>query len=370
MKTEKPTPHRLLKESKKGKSFVSRDLAGMAVLVAGLVALATMTSTRSLQAFYQGMAVRGFSLTPADAAWQATQAFLWIAVPVGAAAIVAAVLISLVQSKGVIAAEAVRIDLARVNPISGFKNLFSLKTIKGVISATLYLLAGLIFLVLAWKLFAPTVFAQVQMADKAAGAVWYSVGWQSTALLLAVLAPIVFAAAFVEYRLYIREMRMEKHEVKQEHKDHNGNPEIKQRRRQIGEELSGQVQSDIAGSSLILANPTHIAVGIFIHPDYPHLQFVSVRERGNRAKKVIALAEKWGIPVVRDIPVARGVYFKVRRYQFVPVGMTTPITRILLWLKDIERNHAEPPPDSDHDGANAPDSTPHLDGTPPRPPAG
>ncbi len=73
MKTEKPTPHRLLKESKKGKSYVSRDLAGLAVLVAGLVALATMTSTQALQGFYRGMAVRGFSLTPAEAAWQATR---------------------------------------------------------------------------------------------------------------------------------------------------------------------------------------------------------------------------------------------------------------------------------------------------------
>lgn len=348
MKTEKPTPHRLLKESKKGKSYVSRDLAAAAMLVAGLIALATMTSSRALQGFYRGMAERGFTLTPAEAAWQATTAFLWIAVPVGATAIVAAVLVSLMQSRGVIAAEAVRVDLARVNPISGFKNLFSLKTVKSVITATLYLLAGLVFVVLAWKLFAPTVFAQVQMPDKAAGAVWHSVGWRSTALLLAVLAPIVLAAAFIEYRLYIREMRMEKHEVKQEHKDHNGNPEIKQRRRQISDELSAQTQSDVAGSSMILANPTHIAVGIYVHPDYPGIQFVSLRERGKRARNVIALAERVGVPVVRDIPVARAVYARVRRYQFVPAELTTPISRILLWLKDIERNHAaDAAPDAD-----------------------
>ncbi|GEM_PF-3545967 len=55
MKTEKPTPHRLLKESKKGKSFVSRDLAGLTVLVAGLVAMTTMISSRALH---------GLPLTP------------------------------------------------------------------------------------------------------------------------------------------------------------------------------------------------------------------------------------------------------------------------------------------------------------------
>ena len=275
MKTEKPTPHRLLKESKKGKSYVSRDLAGAAVLIAGLVALATATSAGHVHAFYRGMAERGFDLTPAEAAYQATIAFLWMAVPVGVAAIVAAVLISLIQSKGVIAAEAVRIDLARVNPVSGFKNLFSLKTVKGAVTAVLYLLAGTVFAFLAWQLFAPTLFAQVMLPDKAAGALWHSVSWQSTALLLAVLSPIIFGAAFVEYRLYIREMRMDKSEVKQENKDHNGNPEIKQKRRQINDELSAQVQADVAGSTMILANPTHIAVGIYLHPDFPGMQFVS-----------------------------------------------------------------------------------------------
>lgn len=340
MKSEKPTPHRLLKESKKGKSYVSRDLAGATVLVAGLLALATGTSAHRLQAFYRGMAEHGFTLSAADAAWQATVAFLWMAVPVGAAAIVAAVLISLLQSKGVIAAEAVRIDLARVNPISGFKNLFSLKTVKGLVSAVLYLLAGAVFAFLAWQLFAPTVFSQVLLPDKAAGAVWHSVGWKSTALLLGVLSPIFLGAALVEYRLYIREMRMEKSEVKQENKDHNGNPEIKQKRRQINDELSAQTQSDVAGSTMILANPTHIAVGIYLHPDYPGMQFVSVRERGSRARAVIRLAEKQGIPVVRDRAVARAVYFKVKRYQFVPRQLTESVFRIFDWLLDIERQKA------------------------------
>lgn len=345
MKTEKPTPHRLLKESKKGKSYVSRDLAGMAVLIAGLVALATATSASGLVGFYRGMAERGFSLTPAEAASQATQSFLWMAVPVGVAAIVAAVMISLLQSKGVIAAEAVRVDLARVNPISGFKNLFSLKTVKGAVTAVLYLLAGTLFAFIAWQIFAPTLFAQVLMPDKAAGAVWHSVGWKSTALLLGVLSPIVFGAAFVEYRLYIREMRMDKSEVKQENKDHNGNPEIKQKRRQINDELSAQVESDVAGSTLMLANPTHIAVGIYLHPDFPGLQFVSVRERGTRARKAIALAEKHGIPVVRDITVARAVYFSTQRYQFVPKQFTESIFKIFDWLLDIERAKAGVPKD-------------------------
>lgn len=355
MKTEKPTQHRLLEESRKGKSFVSKDLTAAAVLIAGGLALLTATSMRALHGFYSELVARGFDIGVAEATRQATIAFLWMAMPVALACIVAAVLTSLLQSRGVIATKAIRIDLARLNPVNGFKNLFSLKVMKSAIAASLYLLLGGVFVYIAWNLFAADIFAQVRVPAEQAAPVWVSIGWRSLALLLALLAPVFLGVAFMDFLLHIRELRMDKSEVKQEHKDHNGNPEIKQRRRQIGEELSAQVQSDVSQSSLILANPTHIAVGVFIHPDYPSLQFVSIRERGARARAVIALAEKQGVPVVRDIPLARAVYASVRRYQFVPPQLTTAIGRILQWLQDIERAHASGS-GHDHDDAPGPHS--------------
>lgn len=342
MKTEKPTPYRLLEESRKGKSFVSKDLTAAAVLIAGSIALVTATSTRALKGFYLELVARNFHMSVSDAAGKAVLAFLWMALPAVLACIAAAVLSSLLQSRGVIANKAFKIDLARLNPVNGFKNLFSLKVVKAALGASLYLLLGSLFVVVAWHLFAPLVFGQVRIAAEQAGGIWVDVGWRSTALLLAMLAPVYLGAAVLDFRLHIRDLRMDKSEVRREDKDHNGNPEIKQRRRQIGEELSAQVQSDVTSSSLILANPTHIAVGIFIHEDYPSLQFVSVREHGAKARAVIAMAERNGVPVVRDIPVARAVYGKVRRYQFVPPELTSPIGRILQWLQDIEHAHASP----------------------------
>ncbi|HIE5094887.1 EscU/YscU/HrcU family type III secretion system export apparatus switch protein [Stenotrophomonas maltophilia] len=339
MKTEKPTPHRLLEESRKGKSYVSKDLTAAAVLLAGALALLTATPVQPLQAFFQGLVARGFAVGVAEAAQQVTVAFLWMAMPVALASILAAVGVSLLQSRGVIANKALRIDFAKLNPVAGFRNLFSLKVVKSSVAAMLYLLLGLAAAVVAWKLLAPLLFQQVQAPVSQAGAIWRETGWRGFAVFMALLAPVYLAVAVLDYRLYVRELRMDKSEIKQEYKDHNGNPEIKQRRRQLGEELSAQVQSDVVGSSMVLANPTHIAVGIYVHADYPTLQFVSVREKGARARAVIALAEKNGVPVVRDIPVARAVYVGVRRYQFVPPELTHPIARILHWLRDIERAH-------------------------------
>lgn len=346
MKTEKPTPHRLLKESRKGKSFVSKDLSATALLLCGGLALAFGTSTAALRGFYEGLLARGFAVGIAEASGQALRAFLWMAVPVALACIVAAIGISLVQSRGVIANEALKMDFTRLNPVTGFRNLFSMKSVKGLVVAVLYLLLAAAFVVVAWQVFAPVVFAQVRLPDGAAGEVWRSTGWQAIALLLAMLAPVALGAAFLDYRLYIRDMRMDKSEVKQETKDHNGNPEIKQRRRQINDELSAQVQSDVAGSTVMLANPTHYAVGIFVHPDYPGLQFVSVREQGARARAAIALAEKLGVPVVRDVALTRAVFARCRRYHFVSGALVEPVRRLLQWLKDVERMHAPEAPDA------------------------
>jgi len=349
MKTEKPTPHRLLKESRKGKSFVSKDLAATALLLCGGLALAFATSAAALRGFYQGLLARDFNVGIAEAGGQALKAFLWLVVPVAVACIAGAVVISLVQSRGVIANEALKIDLARLNPVAGFRNLFSMKSIKGLVSAMLYLLLAAAFVLVAWQTFAPVVFAQVHLSVPAAIGIWRDTGWKAVALLLAMLSPVALGTAFVEYRLYIRELRMDKSEVKQENKDHNGNPEIKQRRRQINDELSAQVQSDVGSSTMILANPTHFAVGIYVHDDYPGLQFISVREKGARARAVVALAEKLGVPVVRDVPLTRAVYAGGKRYRFVSGALVEPIGRVLQWLRDIERLHAPQAPTDEGD---------------------
>lgn len=340
MKTEKPTRHRLLKEAKKGKSFVSKDLTATMAMGMGVVALTLFTSLRPAAALYRTVVDSGFRLNIADVSWQAVKAFLQMAAPLWVVCTLAIVAVSLLQSRGIIAVEAVRIDLNRLNPVNGVRNLFSLKVLKGAVTAVLYLLLGTVWVVLAWSIFAPLVFAQIHMPATVAGVVWLSVGWRACLLLLATLSPIALGTAFVEFVLFIREMRMDKSEVKQEQKDHEGNPEIKNKRKETGQELSGQIQSDVRNSSMILANPTHIAVGIYVHPDYPGLQFVSVRERGARARSVIALAEHHGVVVVRDVAVARAVYASSRRYGFVSAELTARVGRLIEWLRDVERRNA------------------------------
>ncbi|MGG6549365.1 UNVERIFIED_CONTAM: EscU/YscU/HrcU family type III secretion system export apparatus switch protein, partial [Prevotella sp. 15_C9] len=79
---------------------------------------------------------------------------------------------------------------------------------------------------------------------------------------------VLLLDAIAEYFLTMKDMKMDKEEVKREMKEQEGNPEVKSKRREVHMEiLSEQVKSDIENSRLIVANPTHITIGIYFKPE-------------------------------------------------------------------------------------------------------
>ena len=352
-KTEKPTPQRLKKESRKGKSFNSRDLVAAAVLWAGLPAIVLLGSLMPVAHLYMDIVRGGFSITPAAAALGALKALLLALAPVFLACVASVVLCSLWMSGGMIASEAIRFDLNKLNPINGFKNLFSVRVVKDLLRTVLYIVCCALFAWWAIALWGPQLFSQIHATDAQLAALWQHVALRFALGLLVALAPVYLFTAWLDHVLFIREMKMEKHEVKRENKENEIKPEVKQRRQQISDELSAQVQADTRGSTVVLANPTHIAVGIFLMDDDMPMPFVSVRERGARARKVIALAEAHGVPVVRDIKLARAIYSSTRRYRFVNDRNIDAVMAVVRWLRDVERA-GKPPEDGDATPAEPP----------------
>ena len=351
-KTEKPTQQRLKKEGRKGKSYNSRDLSAAAMLLGGLPAIVLLGSMQRVGALYVDIASHSARLSPHVAAMAALKGLLVALAPVLLICVVLIVLLSLWMSKGIVAAEAVRLDFTRLNPVSGFKNLFSLRVVKDLVRTLLYLLFASLFCWLAIGIWGPDLFALVRATPGQLAMAWAKLSLSFSLGLLAALAPVYLLTGWVDHLLYIREMKMEKHEVKREHKDNETKPEVRQRRRDIADELSAQVQADTLGSKVVLANPTHIAVGLFVMDDGPVMPFVSVREKGRRARKVIALAEANGIPVVRDIRLARAVYFNSQRYRFVQSEQLDAVMNLVTWLRDVERAGAPHASDgSDKPGA-------------------
>nr|WP_282490723.1 MULTISPECIES: EscU/YscU/HrcU family type III secretion system export apparatus switch protein [Providencia] len=336
-KTEQPTRKRLEEAKKKGQSFKSKDFIVACLTLGGILYLVSFSSFDE----FMGM-IRIFlqsenpqSITDySKAVFMLGMKFL---LPFIALCVFISALPALLQVGFVLATEALKLNLSALNPVQGVKKLFSLRTIKDTIKTLLYLSCFIIAITIVWKNNKELLFSQVNGDLFGVAIVWEKLLFSLVIICLGCSLIILLLDALAEYFLTMKDMKMDKEEVKREMKESEGNPEIKARRREIHMEiLSEQVKSDIENSRLIVANPTHIAIGIYFRPDLSPIPLISVRETNQKALAVRAYAEKVGVPVITDIKLARRIYKTHRRYDFVCLEEIDEVLRLLVWLEEVE----------------------------------
>lgn len=337
-KSEKPTPKRLRDAAKKGQTLKAKDLVISCLMIGGIGYLVTDMALIEVMTMYRRAIASGFELDGQTYAL----ALLWIALrsvlPVLLVCILAGAVPALLQTGMALAMEAFKLNLGAVNPVNGFKKLFSLRTVKDLIKAMLYLAGFVVAGWSVWRMERQKVFAQLHASPLELFQVWADLLLTVVLVFLGCIALIVALDTLCEYWLHIRELKMDKQEVKRETKEQEGNPEVKMRRRDLHRELlSEQVKSDVAGSRVIIANPTHIAVGIYFRPEVTLMPFISVIETNQRALAVRAYAEKKGVPVVTDVPLARSLFRSGQRYSFVQGDEIEQVLRLLAWLEQVEQ---------------------------------
>lgn len=338
-KTEKPTPHKLKESAEKGDSYSSKDAISATIIIGGVVALSSI-SMGDVAELFKDFLARGDGISVQYVAAESLKLFLRLVLPVIGICMLCAIIPSLLQSKFVLAFEALEIKFDSLNPVNGFKNIFSMKTIKELVKALIYLVLFGFVVVSFFNFYQRMLLGLIYVQPETIGAIWLKAGTSIVLLCMLAFAVVIVFDGIADYMIYIKKQKMDKHEVKQEHKEMEGDPEVKARRKELHQELlSAQDRLDIEQSNFILANPTHIAIGIFVDSEKTFMPFVSLAAKGERALAIIHYAEKQGVPVVRDILVARRLIKEVRRYTFVSVDMVEPIYRILIWLREVELAH-------------------------------
>ncbi len=268
-KTEKPTQKKLRDSAKKGETYKSRDMIAACILGAGLLFMTTL-SFSDVEMIFRDFVMRGENISPAYATSKILMLFLELTIPFVGVCIVATVLPSLLQSKFTLAFEAIKFNLSALDPISGFKKIFSQKTVKEFVKALIYFLVFNVVIYMFYREYNNVLYSLVYAQTSSIAAIWLEGGVMLVLLCLGAFLFIILLDGIVDYYLYIKELKMEKHEVKQEYKEQEGNPEVKHRRRELHQEiLSAQTRNDIEQSNFILANPTHIAIGVYASKGSP-----------------------------------------------------------------------------------------------------
>lgn len=335
-KTEKPTAKRLRQAREKGDSPRSAALAQAVGFVAALsVAPAALTAL----AARAGSLLREAIARP-DAPLGAFEVALTVTsltVPLLLATALASAVVSFVQTGGAIAPSRLTPSFDRLNPATGAKNLFTLERALGVVRSLAAALFVAYFTYRTLVTFAPDVaygVGELSAATPLVSGLGKRIAW-AAALFGLGLGALDF---LVTYRAFLQRNRMTKEEVKREFRESEGDPEVKAaRRRAHREALAGSTLNAVKNATVLIVNPTHLAVALEYDEERDQAPKIVAQGAGDLAKLMIEAARAYGVPCVRDVPVARALS-ELEVGEEIPEALYEAVAAILreIWQSESE----------------------------------
>jgi type III secretion protein U len=256
-----------------------------------------------------------------------------IMAPVLGVAIVAAIAANVSQFGFLFSFESLAPSLERISPAAGFKRIFSMKQVVELIKSVLKIifLSALLYLVLK-----EAVASYIYTLDCGLSCfVNVSTAVLQKILTYTALAFIVVALADFAYQRHshTKSLMMTKEEVKREYKESEGDPHIKGMRKQLAHEL---IMSDSGGatrkSTALVVNPTHFAVAFRFKEGETPLPLVVAKGRNANAHFLRANAEEAGVPVFRNVRLARTLYAEVEVGEYIPDDLFDAVAEVLVWV--------------------------------------
>lgn len=229
-------------------------------------------------------------------------------------------------------------DIERINPIKGFSRLFSKKslieTAKGIFKFVV--LIAITFSVIKGVLpsFLGFLFSDVPSSLMFSKSLIVKLGFS----LLLGLGVIALADFTWEKWSYRKKTMMTKQEAKQEAKEKDGNPEIKNKIRQIQRQMSQKrMMNDVKKADVIVTNPTHISVALKYDGEAMVAPAVMAKGADHLAIKIREIAKENDIPIVENIMLARTLYKTVKVGHGVPRTLYRAVAEVLAFVYKLRR---------------------------------
>ena len=326
---------------------MSRDVVAVSTLLGSLVMLKVM-STLALEKAgdifescfslianaYPGL----LSNVSQQLASQCMMTVLVVAGPFLAVTALLAVVATFAQTRLLVTTEPLRPKLSKLNPIEGFKRLFSLRSLvelaKNLIKIT-------ILLVLIYSYFRSVMVDFYRFLDMDLGQAC-SILFDHIFNLLLRVAIAFLAVAFFDYLYqwwdYERSLRMSKEEIKEEYKQTEGDPKVKGKIKEIQRKRAMQrMMQQVPSSDVVIRNPTHVAVALRYKPDKDSAPVVVAMGVDELALRIVAVAEENQVAVVENVPLARSLYAAVTLDREIPPEFYGPVAEILVYVLKLDQ---------------------------------
>ena len=347
--TEKPTQRRLEDARSKGNIPISRDVT--ATMVLGLLTIlmvavgGTLTSdfAKSLHPLLGNADGVSFenSRDLARLLGDVLARVGWVTAPILAVLMLAAVVGAVGQNGLVISTERLQPKLERVSPAAGLKRMFSLQTLVELVKGTLKIV---IIVIAGWHAVRPSLNGLDRMPLTEPTATATMIGGVLLDLLIYVAgAMFVIAVLDAGWQRFSwwRRLHMSRQELRDEHKQLEGNPEIKGRIKALRRQRARRrMMAAVPQATVVITNPTHFAVAL--HYDRATMKAPQCVAKGQDkvAQRIREVAAENGVPVVENKPLARALFKSVEIEQDVPPEHYRAVAEVISYVFSPRRTRA------------------------------
>lgn len=347
-KSEEPTEKRLRESREKGQIARSRELNTLAIMLAGTGGLLAFGG--SLGSALISIMSSNFSLPREVIMDERSMAIGLLAsgkvavdamLPLFLALLIASIVGPIALGGWLFSAKAMAPKISRMDPLAGLKRMFSAKALVELLKA---LAKFTLVLSVALAVLAANVGDLLAIAHEplesaimhAAQVVGWSALWMACGLVL-------IAAVDVPFQLWDnkQKMMMTKQEVRDEYKDSEGKPEVKQRIRQLQREMTERrMMQAVPQADVVITNPTHFAVALKYDPAKGSAPVLLAKGGDFTALKIREIAQEHQVMLLESPALARAVFYSTELDQEIPAGLYLAVAQVLAYVYQIRQYQA------------------------------
>lgn len=348
-KTEEATSKRIRETEEKGQFAHSREFISMFILIAAIIAFFAVGQQATLRMmgtwrylFSESYAVQ---LTPEDLyrvlKLVLNQIFLILA-PILLTLMVAGIIANLILTQGFkLSLHPLKPNFGKLSPAKGVKRLFSKNSVSELFKSffKIGVLGAIGYFTIKGRFDLIPV-----LGDFGVGQILLFMGDVTLEIMMKALIFVIFLAAIdVAFQIFQHKegIKMTKQEVRDERKETEGDPQIKQRIRSVQLEMARRrMMEAVPDADVVVTNPTHIAVALKYDREKSDAPIVVAKGVGHIAEKIRQIAGENKVPLVEDKPLAKTLFQSVDLGQIVPASLYKAIAEILAYVYQLKMKGA------------------------------
>jgi flagellar biosynthesis protein FlhB len=347
-KTEAPTAKRRADMKREGDILQSRELGTALMMLAGSAWIALAGPwfvSANLELLRRGLSIDSHDIRSFDPGMALTDIVSGALPPLASLfgiTVLAAIAAPAMLGSFGFRSDAMMFKANRINPLSGLKRIFGLH---GVIELAKALAKAGLLGALGYSLVTGDLPQILRLNATDIKPALYGSGAMITHVVLVLsLGLVVIAGIDVPIQMIRRNarLRMTKQEIKEEARQSDGAPEMKQAQRQRAHAiLSGSARKAVSEATMILTNPTHFAIALRYRPGIDSAPVVVARGRDDVALAIRSMAKEGGVPALEYPQLTRALYFTSRAGHVISQDLYIAVATILAFVFNIERAFAE-----------------------------